>query len=131
MAELTVRFPQVTTRRVLIVMAGLGLSVAIAVGTIVYLRQNTAVVGLPVNAYKDLAFTVFFPRHPPQGFKFDDNSVSSRSDVLTYSYIYDQKPVNVSIQPLDPQLDTGSFRPTRELETSIGHAYLATFDTRT
>jgi len=96
-----------------------------------YLRQNTAVVSLPTKSYKDLSFPAFFPQRPPQGFKFDDNSISSKPNVLTYSFIYDHKPVYVSIQPLDPELDTGAFRPTREFETPNGHAYLATFDTRT
>jgi len=42
-----------------------------------------------------------------------------------------KKPVFVSVQPLDPQLDINSFRPTREIDTNIGHGYLVEYDTRT
>jgi len=116
----------------LIIAAGGCLSLAIAVSAIWYIRTHTALVGLPRDAYATLTFPVFFPQHAPAGFKFDENSVDSQANVLTYTYRYQAKNlIYVSIQPLDPKLDVTTFRPTREIDPSIGHGYLAVFGTRT
>jgi hypothetical protein len=131
MSEITIKVQGLSRRHLLLGVGGLALAVILAVGAIIYIRQHTTLVGLPRDAYKDLSFEVYFPKSPPNEFKFDAKSISSTPEVLTYKYDYEGNPVMVSVQPLDPQLDTGSFRPTREISTDIGKGYLAEYDMRT
>jgi hypothetical protein len=132
MGELTITLRGLSRRQVVLIAGSATMSVALAIGAIVYIRHFTSLTGLPQNSYKNLSFPVYFPRHAPNGFRFDTNSVSSKPDVLAYKYVYQgQKPVYVSIQPKDPQLDPNSFNPTRTITTTIGNGYLADFDTRT
>jgi hypothetical protein len=132
MAELTITLKGLERRQLLLVAGGAAISVALAVGAIVYIRQHTSLAGLPRDSYQNLAFPAYFPKHPPTDFKFDQNSISSNSQVLSYTYKYkDSKSVYISIQPLDPKLDISSFKPTREISPSIGHGYLVAFDDRT
>ena len=126
------KFQGPNRRQFVAVIAGGVLALMLAVGGIVYVRQFTPLAGLPREAYRGLTFPVYFPKHPPSGFVFDPKSVSSRSKVLAYNFTYQgQKPVNVSIQPLDPSLDVTSFNPTRIINPPIGTGYLAVYDTRT
>jgi len=132
MPEITISISGLSHNRLAIIIGGAIVSVALAILAILYINQHTALTGLPRDSYKDLTFQVFFPKHPPQGFQLDRSSISSTSQVLAYKYDYEgKKPVYVSIQPLDPQLDITSFKPTREIGTDIGHGYLAEYDTRT
>ena len=118
-------------RQLIWLISGLALSIMLALGAIIYIRQYTTLTGLPKDSYQNLSFQAYFPRPIPQNFKLDSNSVSRKSDVLAYTLMYQKShPVYVSVQPLDPQLDINSFRPTRELTLSIGKGYLVEFDTR-
>ncbi|HEX3082079.1 MAG TPA: hypothetical protein VHQ86_02395 [Candidatus Saccharimonadia bacterium] len=132
MADVTITIRGLSWRWLALIISGGVLAVALAVGAIIYIRANTTLVGLPHEVYDSLNFPVYFPHHPPAGFSFDTKSVSTKANVLTYAYHYQgQKPVFVSIQPLDPQLDVTTFRPTREITPRIGHGYLADFGSRT
>jgi hypothetical protein len=132
MTEIRLTIRGIARRQAAVSLAGLVLIIVIVTGIFVYLHQRgVSQTQLPASSYKDLGFKVFFPKNLPAGFRLDPQSVSSTADVLTYKYNYQNKPVVVSVQPLDPQLDISSFRPTREIDTSIGHGYLATFDNRT
>lgn len=132
MAELTFNIRGLGRKQLIFGALGLTLSVAIAWLSLNYIREHTSLVGLPRDSYKDLSFQVFFPKHPPKEFSFDPDSISSNAQVLTYGYKYQgSKPVAISIQPLDPAIDTQGFKPTREFNSSIGRGYLANFDTRT
>jgi hypothetical protein len=132
MAELTIKIPQLSRRRIVLLVSGLLLAIGLALGTVIYLRHATTVVGLPPSAYQGLDFPVFFPRHAPTKFKLDPSSINTRTEVLAYVFNYGNgKPVYVSIQPVGGGFDTSSFRPTREFDAPIGHAYLATFENRT
>ena len=132
MVELTVKIGGLSRRQLVIISGGVILGIALAILAVAYFRQSPAPSGLPLTAYKDLSFNVFFPLQPPQGFKLDRASISSTPQVLAYKYDYmGKKPVFVSVQPLDPQLDVNSFRPTREIDTNIGHGYLVEYDSRT
>lgn len=132
MAEIRLTIRGIARKQAVVGLAGLVLVIVIIIGVFIYFHQrNVNQAQLPVSSYKGLEFKVFFPKNPPAGFRLDPQSVSSTADVLTYKYNYQNKPVIVSVQPLDPQLDISSFRPTREIDISIGHGYLATFDDRT
>ena len=132
MAELTIKFSALTRRQLLIIGGSVIIGVVLAILAVFYFRQSPVPAVLPQAAYQDLSFRVFFPSQPPRGFKLDRASISSTPQVLTYKYDYmGKKPVFVSVQPLDPQLDINSFRPTREIDTNIGHGYLVEYDTRT
>ncbi len=131
MSELTIKFSGLTRRQLITILAGILLSMTLAVAAIFYIREYTTLAGLPKTAYENLTFPVFFPRHPPIGFTLDRASISSTSQVLTYAYNYQgSNPVSVSIQPLDPKLDISSFNATREIATPIGRGYLVEYDTR-
>lgn len=129
--NVVITVPKLTRKRVLVGLGGLMMSVILAAGAIIYIRQYTALAGLPREQYQDLSFPVYFPVRPP-GFKLDPGSINSRSFVLSYKFTYDSgAPVLVSISPLDPKLDTNTFRPTREITTKIGKGYLVEYDERT
>lgn len=132
MAEVTLTIRGITRKQAVIGIAGIVLILAVIITGFLYFRQrNVSQTQLPASSYQGLEFKVFFPKNPPSGFKFDPSSVSSTADVLTYKYTYKGKPIAISIQALDPQLDISSFRPTREIDTDIGHGYLAVYDDRT
>jgi hypothetical protein len=132
MSEISIKISGLSRKHMLIGLAGLVVAVGLAVAAIGYIRQYTVLAGLPREAYQGLNFPVYFPKHPPAGFKFDAGSVSTKPQVLAYKYDYQgEKPVYVSIQPLDPQLDANSFKPTRTISPSIGKGYLVDYDTRT
>ncbi len=132
MSELTITIRGLGWRQVALAAGGAVLAVALAASAIWYIREHTTLAGLPHDSYASLSFSAYFPHHPPSDFSFDPASVNSQPNVLSYTYHYQhQKTVFVSIQPLDPKLDVDSFRPTREISPSIGHGYLADYDTRT
>jgi hypothetical protein len=118
-------------RQILIGIAGTMLAIALATIAIIYVRQYTTLTGLPKSAYANLSFPVYFPRPVEKDFKLDPASISTKPGVLAYTFNYQgSSPVYVSIQPLDPKLDTNSFKPTRTVSTGIGEGYLVEFDTR-
>jgi hypothetical protein len=133
MVELTIRFPQLNRRQLLIALSIFILLAALAAGAMIYWRQhNIPASQLPPSRYKDLSFPVYFPQKLPDGFTLDKNSIDSQPNVLVYKYTYDNgDPLFISIQPLDPQLDINSFKPTREIGTSIGKGYLVEYEDRT
>lgn len=113
-------------------LVGLIVAALLTAVAIVYYRFQSPALTLPRDTYAHLDFPVYFPTSPPANFSFDESSVNSTSQVLVYAFKFrDDKPVSVSIQPLDPQLDISSFRPTREINTTIGQGYLVEYDTRT
>jgi hypothetical protein len=130
--EITISFRGLTRKQFLLTTAGALLSLILATTAIGYIHQHTALAGLPRDAYQNLAFPVYFPKHPPQSFTLDEDSISSKPLVLAYSYKYENgNLVYISIQPLDPQLDISSFRTTREISPSIGKGYLVEYEERT
>jgi len=130
-AELTIRFPELK-RRPALVAVGVLLLLGLAAVAISHIRQHPTTAGLPRNDYERLSFPVYFPQPLPAGFTLDRSSISSRPNVLIYKYTYDNgDPLFVSIQPLDPQLDLNSFKPTREIGTAIGKGYLVEYEDRT
>jgi hypothetical protein len=131
MAEVTFTIRGISRKQLYISAGTLVVIAILVVGAIFYTRQNSTPAGLPSESYKNLSFKVFFPAVPPNGFKFDPESVSSTAAVLAYSFDYSGKPISVTIQPLDPQLDIASFRPTKEVSFQIGKGYLAEYEQRT
>lgn len=129
---MTPRTPLHSPKQYAIVFVGLMVLIASASLAIYYLRPQSIPVELPREAYQNLTFPVYFPENPPPRFVLDTSSVSSRQNVLSYKYDYEgNRPVSVSVQPLDTQLDVGGFKPTREITTNIGKGYLVEFDERT
>lgn len=132
MSEPTTEQVVTPRRRFLITGSCVVLVVALATIGVIYFHARVTSAGLPPATYNRLSFPIYFPKHLPPDFALDKRSISSTPSVLTYKYDYKgSRPVFVSIQPLDPQLDTSSFRPTREIDTSIGHGYLVEYEERT
>lgn len=113
-------------------LVGLVVVALLAIAAIAYYKFQPPAIKLPRDTYAHLDFPVYFPVSPPANFSFDESSVNSTPQVLVYAFKFrGDKHVSVSIQPLDPQLDISSFRPTREINPAIGQGYLVEYDTRT
>src|SRR5688572_26511517 len=121
------RFPRL--KYVMILAGVIGVLLA---GAIIFFFTHTP--GPPAaftQLQRAVNFPVYYPTRPPAGLSLDSASFSNTSRVALYSYTYDgDKRIHFSIQPRTPALDPAQFRPTSEVTTHIGRAYIVDLEDR-
>lgn len=125
--------PHNSQQLVLRIIAGGIVVLAAVVGVLWWLAQDAqSVRGTLQSIHSRVGFRLYYPAQLASGFRFNRETVSVTSEVVSYVITYDgKKTLIVSTQPKSAGFDESKFNPTSDFTTTIGHAYIADLPDRT
>lgn len=97
-----------------------------------YLTTFRTSTELPAAVVEQSNIAIYAPVKPPTGFSLQTNSISSTQEAFVYSYSYENgKTLAITVQPLPKGFNASQFKPDKEVQTSIGRAYIVDLEMRT